>query len=220
MRAFGGTTRTIVKTEEVIARVLPQFFPKHWLDSPGKVFCEFPSRIRIGYVMREGGRYSYMIDDQFARLGISLQELHAAAVSNLAGLPSASISIGKVPGGAEGWLNSTNDNFAAARILLPEVQHEFTESLGEQFLVSLSHRDDCFCWSISQSPERQQKHVREALERFLQEEYNLTPDILRFSGGMFSLYLEQRAELTTAPNGRPARPPRNPDTTEGPPSVS
>ena len=112
----------------------------------------------------EAAAYSYISDDEFAGLGISLQELHDAAVANLAGLPSASISIAKVPGGAEGWLHATDDNFAAVRILLPDVQREFTEAFGEPFLFSLSHRDDCFCWSLFQSQERQQTHVREALE--------------------------------------------------------
>ena len=184
---------TLVKKDDVINRVLPQFFPKQWLDNPGIVFTDFPSRIRIGYVLRSDGAYSYLVDDEFAELGIAIAELHAAAIANLARLPSASISIGKVPGGAEGWLHATDDNFAAARILLPGVQREFTEALGEQFLLSLSHRDDCFCWSLAQSPERQQKHAREALERFLQEDYNLTPDILRYSRDGFSLHLEQVA---------------------------
>ncbi len=167
--------------DDVLNRVLPQLFPKHWLDAPGIVFNDFPSRIRIGYVLRGDGGYSYILDDDFAGLRISLQELHAAAVANLAGLPSASISIANVPGGAEGWLHATDDNFAAARILLPDVQREFTEALGEPFFFSLSHRDDCFCWSPAQSQERQQTHVREALVRFLQEDYNLTPDIVCYS---------------------------------------
>jgi uncharacterized protein YtpQ (UPF0354 family) len=179
--------------DDVINRVLPQFFPKHWLDAPGIVFTDFPSRIRIGYVLRGDGSYSYILDDEFAGLGISLEELHAAALTNLAGLPSASISIAKVPGGAEGWLHATDDNFAAVRILLPDVQREFTEALGEPFLFSLSHRDDCFCWSLTQSQERQQTHVRGALERFLQEDYNLTPDILCYSHEGFALHLEQAA---------------------------
>jgi uncharacterized protein YtpQ (UPF0354 family) len=180
-----------VKKDDIVNRVLPQFFPRHWLDAPGIVFTDFPSRIRIGYVLRGDGSYSFIVDDEFAGFGISLRELHAAAVGNLARLPSASISIAKVPGGAEGWLHATDDNFAAARILLPEVQRQFTEALGEPFLVSLSHRDDCFCWSQSQALERQQKHVREALERFLQEDYSLTPDILRYSRESFTLHLEQ-----------------------------
>lgn len=177
--------------DKVINRVLPQFFPKHWLDNPGIVFSDFPSRVRVGYVLRGDGGYSYIIDDQFAGLGISVGELHAAALANLALLPSASISIGKVPSGAEGWIHATDDNFAAARILLPTVQREFVDVLGEPFLVSLSHRDGCFCWSLAQSPERQQKHIREALVRFLEEDYNLTPDILRYSHEGFGLHLEQ-----------------------------
>ena len=182
-----------MKKDDVINRVLPQFFPKHWLDNPGIVFTDFPSRIRIGYVLRGDGAYSYLVDEEFAELGISVAELHTAAIANLARHPSASISIAKVPGGAEGWLHSTDDNFAAAHILLPRVQREFAEALGEPFLVSLSHRDDCFCWSVAQSAERQQKHVREALERFSLEDYNLTPDILRYSHEEFSLHLEQVA---------------------------
>jgi uncharacterized protein YtpQ (UPF0354 family) len=191
---FGGSTCSIMKTDEVVACVLPQFFPKHWLNNPGIVFSDFPSRIRIGYVLRGDGGYSYILEDQLCQLGISREDLHVAAVANLGRLPSASISIGKVPGGAEGWLDATDDNFAAARILLPQVQREFGNVLGEPFFVSLSHRDDCFCWSQRQSPERQQKHVREALDRFLREEYSLTPDILLCSGSIFSLYFEQPTE--------------------------
>lgn len=187
-----ATLETLVK-DDVINRVLPQFFPKHWLDAPGMVFTEFPSRIRIGYVIRGEGGYSYIVDHEFARLGISLHELHAAALANLAELPSANISIAKVPGGAEGWLHATDDNFAAARILIPDVQRQFAEALGDPFLLSLSHRDDCFCWSPTQSQERQQRHVREARERFLLEDYNLTPDILCYSHGAFIVHLEQAA---------------------------
>lgn len=178
-------------TDEALSRVLPQFFPRHWLDAPGIVFTDFPSRIRIGYVLRADGSYSYILHEEFSGLEVSLQELHAAAVANLERLPSASISIGRISGGAEGWLSATEDNFTAARILLPDVRQEFAEALGEPFLVSLSHRDDCFCWSSVQSQERQQQHIREALERFSQEEYSLTPDILRYSPDGFTLHFEQ-----------------------------
>jgi hypothetical protein len=177
-----------VKWNEIITRVLPQFFPEHWLDPPGPVFSEFPSRIRIGYVVRERGSYSYLCAEEFSGLSIGLEELHAAALTNLARLPSAEISIGKVPGGAEGWISASEDNFAAVRILLPEVQEMFREEIADEFLVSLPHRDDCFCWSPAQSDERQEKHVRDALAAFLQEEYNLTPDILLCSRGSFRLH--------------------------------
>lgn len=183
----------IVKTDEVITRVLPQFFPKHWLEAPGMVFADFPSRIRIGYVLQEASRYSYILEDDLHALRVSVEELHAVAIANLVRLPSANISIGKVPGGAEGWLSATDDNFAAVRILLPTVQQEFSRALGGQFLLTIPHRDDCFCWSLTQSQERQAQHARDALKDFSQDEYSLTPDVLLFSDGGFRLHVEQFA---------------------------
>jgi hypothetical protein len=97
-----------------------------------------------------------------------------------------------VPGGAEGWISATEDNFASVRILLPKVQQIFRQQIAEEFLVSIPHRDDCFCWSPAQTPERQEKHARDALADFVQEKYNLTPDILVCSQGRFRLYREQR----------------------------
>src|SRR5688572_1858750 len=110
-----------VTVDQLISGALPQFFPAHWLERPGMAFTPFPSRIRIGYVRRQEAAYSYIMEDELAALGLPRPDLHAAALKNLEKLPSASITIGKVPGGAEGWIAATEDNFAAVRILLPEV---------------------------------------------------------------------------------------------------
>lgn len=177
--------------DSVIARVLPQFFPAHWLDAPGIVFTDSPSRIRIGYVLRGDGEYSYVMEDHVSKLGVGIDELHSAALDNLARLPSGQVTIGKMPGGAEGWLSATEDNFAAVRILLPAAQQIFQEALGERFLLTIPHRDYCFCWSLTQSSELQESHAREALEDFLEDDYNLTPDVLICAEASFSLYREQ-----------------------------
>lgn len=187
-----------MNNEQVIHSVLPQFFPKHWLDSPGKVYCDFPSRICIGYVIRGEAQYSYIVEPELSQLHMSVEELRAAAIANLARLPSASISIAKVPGGAEGWISATNDNFAAVRVLLPDIQQHFSDVLGRDFLLSLPNRDECVCWSLKQPLERQQKHYQEAIEHFLHDDYNLTPDILCFSGGCFRLYREWHTDAEAA----------------------
>jgi len=49
---------------------------------------------------------------------------------------------------------------------LPEARTMFASRLGSPFLVTLPHRDSCFCWSLTQSPERQAQHAAEALEDF------------------------------------------------------
>jgi uncharacterized protein YtpQ (UPF0354 family) len=180
-----------MKTDEVIRCALPQFFPENWLDKPGLVFSDFPSCIRLGYVLRGGGNYSFVCEEDFSALSIGLEELHCAAVANLARLPSAEISIAKVAGGTEGWIRATEDNFAAVRILLPDVQEVFRQEIGDHFLITLPHRDDCFCWSPGQAKERQEKHTADALAAFLQERYNLTPDVLLFSQGRFHLHRQQ-----------------------------
>jgi uncharacterized protein YtpQ (UPF0354 family) len=180
-----------VKSDAVISRVIPQFFPQHWLERPGMLFSDFPSVIRIGYVIRDNDAHSYLMKDDLSSLGIRLEELHAAALANLAALPSASISIAKLPEGAEGWICASDDNFAAIRILLPEVQKEFCAALGTEFFLTIPCRDDCFCWSITQSAERQEKHAREALEIFQTDDYNLTPDIFHFSQSSFSVQRTQ-----------------------------
>lgn len=187
----------------MISRVLPQLFPAQWLEPPGIVFSDFPSRIRVGYVLRGNGNYSYLCEEEFSGLSISLDDLHTAALANLAGLGSAAVSIGKVPDGAEGWIHTTEDNFAAVRILLAEVQDVFRQEIGSEFFVSLPHRDDCFCWSPAQPADRQEQHAHDALSAFLAEEYNLTPDILSFSQGRFHLHRQQVVpESTGASEGR------------------
>lgn len=190
-----------MKTDEVVDQVLPQIFPRHWLEPPGIVYSDFPSRICIGYVLRKEGCYSYLVDAEFSALSIRLEELHAAALRNLELLPAANISIGKVPNGAEGWIWAPDDNFAAVRILLPSAQEIFRQELGEDFLVSLAHRDDCFCWSLAQPAERQEQHAKDALAAFLTEEYNLTPDIFLCSHGSFQLQRQQ--DPSAASDSRP-----------------
>jgi uncharacterized protein YtpQ (UPF0354 family) len=185
--------RRVVHVDQVISRVLPQFFPAHWLERPGIAFTPFPSRIRVGYVLRAAAGYGYIMEGELAALGTPLENLHAAALENLGRLPSGSVTIARVPGGAEGWIAATDDNFAAVRILLRQVQREFCQALGEEFLVSLPHRDDCFCWSLAQQAERQERNAREAMEHFLNDDYNLTPDILLCSGGVFRLHCQQIA---------------------------
>jgi hypothetical protein len=98
-----------------------------------------------------------------------------------------------VGGAAEGFITA-EDNFAAVRILLPTVRLEFASQLGEEFLVTLPDRDQCFCWSQAQDSDRQLRHASEAVEDFVSEDYNLTPDILLVNTTTFRLFREQDTE--------------------------
>ncbi len=94
------------------------------------------------------------------------------------------------------WIHTTEDNFAAVRILLPKVQEFFRQQLGEEFHFSIPHRDDCFCWSTQQDATRHDQHALNAKNAFLNEEYNLTPDILLCSQQGFRVYRKQVMDET------------------------
>ena len=176
--------------DTVKASVIPQFFPANWLDEYPIVSSEFPSRVRIGYVLREEAGYSYVLKNDFDGLGITLAELHDFAITNLYDVPSGRMKVAELPGGTEGFI-AADDNFAAARILLPKVRVRLASKLGDQFLITLPHRDWCFFWSLSQPQDRQDKNAAEALEDFIKYDYRLTPDILLATVDGFSLFKEQ-----------------------------
>lgn len=168
--------------------VLPQFFPAHWLtDAPDIVSTDFPSRIRIGYVLRNGDGYSYVMQPQLEAAGTSLHELHEAALINLRTLPMPELKIGKTPGGPEIFLGEAEDNFTAARILLPDLQRVFTEQLGAEYYAAIPCRDWFICWSRAQSDEWQARNIAAAKQAFADDEYNLSPEIFLVSGGKFSV---------------------------------
>jgi uncharacterized protein YtpQ (UPF0354 family) len=180
------------KTADLLRSVLPQFFPAHWLtDAPDLVFTDFPSRIRVGYVLRQTDGYSYVMQPELANAGISLPELHEAALLNLRSLSMPELKIGKTPGGPELFLGEAEDSFTSARILLPDVRRKFAQHLGPEYYAAIPCRDWFTCWSLDQTDEWKARNIASARQTFLDDEYNLSPDVFLVSDGQFSIYLSQ-----------------------------
>jgi hypothetical protein len=172
--------------------VLPQFFPAHWLSSaPDIVSTDFPSRIRIGYVVRGDGNYSYVMRPQLEGAETSLGELHEAALRNLRSMPMPELKIGETPGGPELYLGETEDNFTASRILLPDVQRVFVDELGPEYFAAIPCRDWFICWSRNQVDEWKSRNAESAKQIFLDDEYNLSPDVFLVSNGRYSVHIDQ-----------------------------
>jgi hypothetical protein len=191
-----GSINTVMQEEDrdddLLPSVIPQFFPAHWLeDAPDIAYSEFPSRIRVGYVRRGDGNYSYIMRDMLLNRGLSIQMLHEVALHNLDSLSEIELTIGKTPGGSEAFLRETDDNFQAARILLPRVHKALMRELGEEYFAAIPCRDWFVCWSKNQSDDWQKRNIERARSNFLEDEYNLTPDIFLRSEAGFTMYLEQ-----------------------------
>ena len=121
---------------------------------------EFPSRVRVGYVVSAPGGYSYIMRPEFEEVGVSVDELHAFALHNLRARPCGGLTVGATPGGPEAFMSDVDDNFRAARILLPNVQDALARALGDEFLVAIPCRDWFVCWSKSQSVDWQNPQHR------------------------------------------------------------
>jgi uncharacterized protein YtpQ (UPF0354 family) len=176
----------------LLDNVLPQFFPANWLeDAPDLAAADFPSRIRIGYVIRGGGYYSFVMRPELECASVSLSELHEASLRNLRSRPMPELKIGLTPGGPELYLGETDDNFVASRILLPDVQRVFALELGSAYYAAIPCRDWFICWSQNQSDEWKARNAASAKQTFIDDEYNLSPDVFLVSDGNFSVFLNQ-----------------------------
>lgn len=160
---------------------LPQFYPSDWKAEFDLVGIDFSPGVCVGVIERIDGGYSFVTNDDLARAGIAFDELFAAALSHLAALNDDSeIHLVKPPGATVAWLTA-KDNFAAVRMLLPEVKTKLRSELGEHFLFSIPSRDLCLFWNSDAPVELTQRHAQEAAEDFGLEEYNLTPHVLVYS---------------------------------------
>ena len=185
--------------KDLLSGVFPQFFPAHWLnDAPDLLFSEFPSRIRVGYVDRLNGGYSYIMRSAFEQTGLTLELLHEAALKNLDALAELEVTVGRTPGGSEAFLKETEDNFRAVRLLLPRVHAQLARELGDEYFVSIPCRDWFMCWSRTQADDWQSRNQAAALSDFLDDDYNLTPDILIRTPEGFAVHLPQEPEAEQA----------------------
>ena len=161
--------------------VLPQFFPASWIESTEPmIFSDFPSRVRVGYVNRIEGGYSFLKMSDLESQRVDQTSVHQASLNNLRSFGNIGLKTAKVASGVEGWIVA-DDNFAAARILLPNVQAKLFELLGDPFRFTIPHRDDCFYWSVGQALERQIQHGKNAAREFETDAYNLSPDVFECS---------------------------------------
>ncbi len=161
--------------------LLPQFFPEWWRGQYGIVGMTFAEGVALGFVRRGRGGYSYLLKDDFRALGIQEAEMVSKALDNLAELNGrVALKIARPPGATVAWIDA-EDNFAAVRLLLPEVKARLVKELGERLLFTIPSRDLCLCWNASAPPQLTEKHAREVIEAFDDEEYNLTPSVLVFT---------------------------------------
>ena len=100
--------------------LLPQFYPCSWKEEFDLFGLDFSPGVCVGLIERVDGGYSFVTKDDLARSGKGFDELFSAALSHLATLTEGvEIHLAKPAGATVAWITS-EDNFAAVRMLLPQ----------------------------------------------------------------------------------------------------
>ena len=160
---------------------LPQFFPKSWIAEYQVFGMEFTEDVSIGFVRKEEGGYSYMLQDKFSSSSYSENKLLEEGLENLYNLnQNLEVKLAKPKGAVVVWITA-EDNFTAVRLILPKVQKFLRDNIGENFYFTIPSRDLMLCWNADAPNEVTSKHFREAIEDFKAEKYNLSPSVFQYS---------------------------------------
>jgi hypothetical protein len=162
----------------VLAKLVPQFFPRGWEGEYGVLGIPFTDEVLLGFVTRGKGQDSYLLKSDCV---VKPDQLLPSALTNLAAMKNnARMHIANPPAATVAWLEA-DDNFAAVRMLLPSVRSELEAALGEQYLFTIPSRDLCLFWTRSAPMELTAKHAREAEADYATDEYNLSPHVYVYS---------------------------------------
>lgn len=168
-------------TDTTNIRYLPQFFPIYWTEEYGIYGISFVDEISIGFVERENGSYSYLLNDNFTKLDISPTDLLESSIKNLENeFDNCEIKEYKLNGGSVAFWNSENDNFTAVRLLSSKYVSVLKNIFKCDFYFSIPDRDLITIWQTTDQAEIE-KFKNETIEDFENSEYQLSKSIYRFS---------------------------------------
>jgi hypothetical protein len=102
----------------------------------------------IAYAIDQDRTIAYISGSRFDKWGVSLEQLHQAAIENLAGRSEAisAHAAQDESGKVNLILFQTMDGYDASRILLPTLHDRLREHLGSPFAAGIPNRDILLCF--------------------------------------------------------------------------
>jgi uncharacterized protein YtpQ (UPF0354 family) len=166
------------------SKIRPQIIRRDYLKAHAKtVHTMFAEGLEVAYVLDFGKSNRFVTSDDAAAWGKSPQELYAAGLANLQNI-SKGISIKAL--GNEIVMIDAGDSYDAARLLLPPIQKQVREFLGDEFRVGIPNRDFLIFWSQSLDADATEKLEKQIAEEFAATSYPLSNQIMVFRDGRFT----------------------------------
>lgn len=155
LRASEGTPDQQAGFDELRDRILPMVLTGTTTDmnTGAMVTQPFVDNLLIAYAVDSDRTIAYIPERHFQTWGISIDQLHEVALSNLVARSqsmnahAAQDKQGKV----NLILFQTMDGYDASRILLPMLHDRLRERLGSPFVAGIPNRDILLCFRNDQS---------------------------------------------------------------------
>jgi uncharacterized protein YtpQ (UPF0354 family) len=150
LRAAEGQPDQSATFEELRPRIYPVMLSKGPRDVTGLplVSQQILEGLAVGYAVDSKSTIAYIPTAVFAGWGISMEDLHAAAMENLVARSEtlAAHAAQDEDGRVNLILIQTMDGYDASRILLPGLHDHLREHLGSPFLAGIPNRDILVCF--------------------------------------------------------------------------
>ena len=166
--------------EQLQGRILPVVLSGTVTDfhAGTMVTQSFVAELLIAYAIDNDRTMAYIPQKHFESWGVSLEEMHQAALANLVGR-SESINA-QAAQDDDGSINlilfQTMDGYDASRILLPTLHDRLREYLGSPFAAGIPNRDILLCF---RNDEETVSRLREQIEEdYRQMPHNVTDKLL------------------------------------------
>jgi hypothetical protein len=154
--------------EEVSQRVLPMILPDGGPLVAGTFSQPMVPGLVIAYAVDNDRTIAYVSETRFKQWGISADELHELALTNLSSR-SAEINAHAAQddqGRVNLMLFQTMDGYDSSRLLLPSLHQRLREYLGSPFAAAIPNRDILLCFrNDEETVERLRPQVKADFQR-------------------------------------------------------
>lgn len=170
LRAAEGTPDLDGTFEELRPRILPMVVPESADPNPLSVMQPLVEGLAVAYGIDNDRTISHVTQKRVRRWGVSIDDLHKAALENLT-LRSQAINAHAAQddqGTIELILFQTMDGYDASRLLLPDLHGKLREHLGSPFAAGIPNRDILLCF-------RNEEATVQRLRPQIQKDYEQMP---------------------------------------------
>jgi hypothetical protein len=148
IRAGEGTPDRGGTFEDLRERIMPIILTEERADDESTVSQPLVEGLRVGYAIDGDRTIAHIPHVQFKEWGVTIDDLHDAAIENLTSRSEAMKADALQDEGGQVYMIvfQTLDGYDASRVLLPTLHSRLSEYLGSPFCAAIPSRDVLLCF--------------------------------------------------------------------------